>query len=781
MTADLTTSAARDGRSAWLHVRRTLRALLAAGLAAFPLNQLFTDTGWLIDVWVAMAITLLPAVIMRMWARPRLVHLLPGLVLLVAWLTLRYVPDHAVAGVIPLHGAWRDFTMLNGQLRDTVRDSVAPLHTTPPIRLVLSAGFAGLAVLIDAVAVVGRRPALAGIPLLLIYTLSGAIPRQPVSWLYFIPAAAGFLLLLSSDADDELPRWGRVMPRPQGAARPASALALSGRRIGLVAICAAVVLPFVLPSRSTNLIADALHGGSGNGTGSGGGGSGTTIDPFVSLKGQLIRGKPITLYNVTTTLRGQNQEPFYLRTDVLDTFDGSSWTSGGHGTPERLPVTDFRTTPAPTVGGATRAYQATITATAKGGSPAIFAFPTIGTGSVRGLSGASWSPQDGVALGTTLANGQKYTESVQEPYPTISQLQTDTTPVGPRYAQWKNLPANLPRSVSTLVTQLITGKGTPYAKADAILNHFSPTNGFTYSLETLPGDSTSDLVNFLTNRTGFCQQYAAAMAVMLRLAGIPARIALGYTHQPADANGHFSVSTSDAHAWVEAFFGATGWVPFDPTPLSDQDQARSANLPWAAHGTSPGTQTNEPTAHATTGSNASGATTTGALVGTSHASGWNLTGWTLGILAGAVLVLLIAAIPALVRARRRRSRLRASRGGDTDALWEELSATAVDLGYVWSPARSPRQVVGWLDSTGISGDARVALTTLAAEVERSRYSASTASRTTAQEPDVLIHDLRVVEAGLRERRSGRVRLAARLRPTSLGWSVPWLRRRTRSH
>jgi transglutaminase-like putative cysteine protease len=682
--------------------------------------------------------------------------------------------------VIPLHGAWRDFTILNGQLRDTVRDSVAPLHTTPPIRLVLSAGFAALAVLIDAVAVVARRPALAGIPLLLIYTLSGAIPRQPVSWLYFIPAAAGFLLLLSSGADDELPRWGRVMPRAQGAASPASALALSGRRIGLIAVCVAVVLPFVVPSRSTNLIADALHGGSGNGPGTGGGGNGATIDPFVSLKGQLVRGQPMTLYNVTTTLRGQNQQPFYLRTDVLDIFDGSRWLSGGHGATERLAVTDFRTTPAPTVGGGTRSYQATITASAKGDSPAIFAAPTVGAGSVRNLPAGSWSLQDGVVFGTSLAKGQQYTESVQEPFPAISQLQTDTTPTGARFAQWTNLPTNLSSSVNTLVAQLINGKGTPYAKAAAILNYFSPDHGFTYSLETLPGDSNSDLVNFLNNKAGFCQQYAAAMAVMLRLAGIPARIVLGYTHQPADANGHFSVSTTDAHAWVEAFFGATGWVPFDPTPLSNQDQARSANLPWAAHGTSQTSSTNEPTAHPTTGSNAAASTSAGGPVAANPASGWNLTAWTVWILGGAVLVLLIAAIPALVRARRRRSRLRASRGGDADALWEELSATAVDLGYVWSPARSPRQVVGWLGSTGISGDARAALTTLAAEVERSRYSAPAAGDP-ALDPDALIGDLRIVEGGLRERRSGRVRLAARLRPMSLGWSLPWLRRRTRAH
>ena len=66
------------------------------------------------------------------------------------------------------------------------------------------------------------------------------------------------------------------------------------------------------------------------------------------------------------------------------------------------------------------------------------------------------------------------------------------------------------------------------------------------------GDSGSALVDFLKNKQGFCQQYAAAMGVMLRVAGIPSRVVLGYEHSPCHPDGNFTVTTTDAHSWVEA-------------------------------------------------------------------------------------------------------------------------------------------------------------------------------------------------------------------------------------
>jgi hypothetical protein len=73
-------------------------------------------------------------------------------------------------------------------------------------------------------------------------------------------------------------------------------------------------------------------------------------------------------------------------------------------------------------------------------------------------------------------------------------------------------------------------------------------------------------VQFLIEtKTGYCQHFAGAMALMLRYIGIPARVAAGFVSGSYD-NGKWTVTDHDAHTWVEAWFPKYGWLPFDPTP-----------------------------------------------------------------------------------------------------------------------------------------------------------------------------------------------------------------------
>ena len=106
----------------------------------------------------------------------------------------------------------------------------------------------------------------------------------------------------------------------------------------------------------------------------------------------------------------------------------------------------------------------------------------------------------------------------------------------------------------------------PYAAAVALERWFRVTGGFTYSEEpgTTPG--LPPLVGFVVDtRTGYCQHYAGAMALMLRLLGIPARVAAGFV--PGHYHdGTWTVTDHDAHTWVEVWFPRYGWLPFDPTP-----------------------------------------------------------------------------------------------------------------------------------------------------------------------------------------------------------------------
>jgi hypothetical protein len=71
------------------------------------------------------------------------------------------------------------------------------------------------------------------------------------------------------------------------------------------------------------------------------------------------------------------------------------------------------------------------------------------------------------------------------------------------------------------------------------------------------------------DRLGYCQQFSGAMALLLRMGGVPARVVSGFSPGTFDRErGEFVVRDLDAHSWVEVYFPRIGWVTFDPTPAS---------------------------------------------------------------------------------------------------------------------------------------------------------------------------------------------------------------------
>jgi hypothetical protein len=745
--------------------RRTLRALLASALGVLPLCALFTDVRWLFEIWLTMLIAVGPAALLRRWRRPKVLHTWVGLGLVVIWLTAHYVPQHAAGGVLPTFATWHDVSALMSSVHDTTSNGVAPVHTTVAIKFVLAAMLALLAALVDLIAVVGRRGALAGVPLLVVYTVSGAVPRHPVSWLLFLGAATGFLLLLSIDAEDEVRGWGRLIPRV-GEARPSAGLGVSGPRIAAIALVAAVLLPLLAPSRPANLIADALHNGRGSGGGQGGGfgaSSGISLDPFDALKGDLQRTKAVKLFTVTLGPKSTTR-PFYLRANVLMGYSDRGWSALRHIGTENVGSTSYGTTPPTSTLDATVNFTARLHILGLADNPPVFGRPV----EVTGLDGeAEWSRNDELLLGPKVHNGQDITEQITQPAPTQVDLEAAPGDVPTDVAGALQVPPTMPKFVADLVKRIVGQRTTPYAKARALSDYFTDAgSGFTYSLTTKSGDSGSDLVDFLTNKAGFCQQYAAAMAIMLRMAGVPARVVLGYTHPTADASGSFTVTTNDAHAWVEAYFAGLGWIPFDPTPLAGVNGGAQANLPWAPHprnntADDPGVPTVSTSARPSGGASAATSQAAGPGARRSGVTGiTQIAAWVLGSL---LILGLLLLIPAAARWRRRRRRLRAAGQGDPDPLWAELSDTALDLGYVWSAARSPRQVAGWLGRQ-VDAPAQHSLSTLASAVELARYAPAHQGSTTS-----LVEQLRTVEARMRSGRSRSVRIGARLLPASLGW------------
>ena len=106
----------------------------------------------------------------------------------------------------------------------------------------------------------------------------------------------------------------------------------------------------------------------------------------------------------------------------------------------------------------------------------------------------------------------------------------------------------------------------PYSLSRAIEGYLKSEGGFQYQANVSNIDCGNDGVVecFARTKVGYCEYYASTMVVLLRLSGIPARMAEGFLPSAPDANGVETIPRSAAHAWVEVYFPGYGWNTFDP-------------------------------------------------------------------------------------------------------------------------------------------------------------------------------------------------------------------------
>lgn len=126
---------------------------------------------------------------------------------------------------------------------------------------------------------------------------------------------------------------------------------------------------------------------------------------------------------------------------------------------------------------------------------------------------------------------------------------------------------NLLPETRALVEQISGGAATPYDKVVAIESYFGG-NGYSYSKDIpfLPLENPVDAF-ILEEKSGHCELYASALALMVRSLGIPARVVSGYRGGVFDeADRSYTITNDMAHLWAEVFFLGVGWVPFDPSP-----------------------------------------------------------------------------------------------------------------------------------------------------------------------------------------------------------------------
>ncbi|MBI1846463.1 MAG: DUF3488 domain-containing protein [Candidatus Rokubacteria bacterium] len=131
-----------------------------------------------------------------------------------------------------------------------------------------------------------------------------------------------------------------------------------------------------------------------------------------------------------------------------------------------------------------------------------------------------------------------------------------------RYLQLPPLPAR----VGALARQITRDSRDAYAAATDLTAYLSTNLRYSLNLDHTPGFDPIDEFLF-ARRSGNCEYFASALAIMLRSIGIPSRVVTGFQRGEWNPYGNFfAVRMADAHAWVEVHVAGTGWVTFDPSP-----------------------------------------------------------------------------------------------------------------------------------------------------------------------------------------------------------------------
>lgn len=678
-------------------------APLVAGLATCStlatIGPVFSNQRWLLTSITVVAVIVLSGIGLRAVGVAQAYVSLIQLVLGIYALLLLTCQPTMIAGFIPSGDSFAQLISLIGDGAHTARTKVAPITPTAGTATLLALLVTPVAVLVDDCAVTGR-PALAGIPLLTLFAICSAIVRHPISmWLVIIPVAAFLLLLWLAEVDSGVRR---------GLAGAVGGLASSALIAVLaMAIAAAVTVVVRLPDGGVFAV-------SGNKDRS----PNETVARSTDLIGQLSRDDPLPLFNVKT----DDPAPFYLRTIVLESWGERGWSFTN--------AKDSGVDPANIPQGATPNATATTKSTITVEKYSDVFAPTYYAPTSIDLPGVSYDSAMSVVFtadkGVLANESYEVTSAVPRPTPEeLAAVVQSPEDVPGAFQRDLVVPGDVDPSVVALTQEITGAAGSPWEVAVALDAFFSdPAQGFTYSLDVPDPQGADPLASFLEKRRGFCEQYASAMAGMFRIAEVPARVVIGYTKGKKLADESYAVTTDEAHAWVEAYFGDVGWVSFDPTPIGE----RAVPLPYVPSDQIDPTAPQPSAPAQPTGDELpSEAAPTTAAPEQPSADGLNdgaSTAWVnvLRWLLIAVLALAVVSLPGVLRERRWRSRLAAAAGGGrggASSAWAEISELAADLGHPATPSLSESaQARRWAADFGIGSGPVEDLGVLA---ERARY------------------------------------------------------------
>ncbi len=510
--------------------RQATLELVAAALASVAIAALFERRGLLLATLASLV----------------------GLALAITWIVLPQTAWYGLPSIHTLRAIGRSLEFVGQQAR--VR--VAPTPPLPPLMLAAVTAVWTAAFSSHALAIRAGSPLLAILPPIALVGFADTVLEDGARPIYAIILLAAALAVVFADGLRRVRQWGPVWSGSR--TRRLGTSVRGSRSVALAVIAAAVLVPGLLPGfRSGPLVDFSTSGDEGAG-----------LDPFISIHAQLTDDEPVRdLFEV------QTPDPQYLRMYTLDEFDGEGWRSsdptGSDGQTLTVPtVLPQPSSYAPPPDSQTQPYTFTVL-TDFDASHALPMAQTPEQITAGDLGDVTWDPARGQAfVDGGLDAGLEYTVRSRVVVPTAEQLERVHNLTSLQYGQWTRLPGEdvLDPRIEQLAKAWTAGAASDYEKVLAIQQHFH-SDGFQYSTDVDVADDPDALLTFLTQtKAGFCQQYATAMAVLVRELGLPARVAVGYQAGTLQDDGRYLVQSDDAHAWVEVFFEGYGWLQFEPTP-----------------------------------------------------------------------------------------------------------------------------------------------------------------------------------------------------------------------
>ncbi|TQK20286.1 transglutaminase superfamily protein [Microbacterium sp. SLBN-154] len=702
--------------------RRGADLLLTAGVfaaliaALLPLMRVVRPTGWLLGTLVIVAVVLATGYVARRFRLPALAVSLIEVVVWVAFVTVVFLRDSAFLLVIPTVETFRELPEILTAAGEEIALGVAPLTPSAPLSMLIVGATGLLAVVIDHVVLTARMPLLAGVGLIAVSLIPAIAVPAEIDVVAFVLLAAAILFLIRTDTRTREEAGSAEATRAttsSAAASSTSGVSASGVSataigIGAIAVVVALVATPLLPQ-------PAIRPGAGDL------GPGPGIDATLQLGDDLRRPREVEVLQ----MRSDAPTPPYLRATTLTEFTGAVWEpDSGRSYPldsaealASLPVD-------PEIQVAE--YSTTVEIRNLNSSWLPVSYPATGIEGLDGVWGAfPYNRTVEARQGGT--QGQDYEVVSSVPRPTLEQIRARSAGGEGVRADTLGLPVDLPPIVGELAAEVTAGAASDYDALLALQSWFRGAD-FRYSLEApveegFDGSGAEAVARFLEVREGYCVHYASAFALMARTLGMPSRIVVGYlpgtsTGDAVDFQTVYSVMSGQLHAWPEIYFEGVGWIPFEPTNGLGQPTRFSpeASAPGeTADGTDAAPEASAPADVPDAVDPDTGEPLTPDAGTAAPDDGVDALPAVTVVLA----VLVVLAIPLLVRDLRRRQQLSAARAGDAAAAWAVVQDTAIDLGIPSPISESPRALGARLiTEAGAPADA---MGVLIRAIERASY------------------------------------------------------------